>query len=187
MSDDSDPTAEREKRPRSEQAERSRAVRPNRGTLPTSFLSLLETHEEVRELFLLHQEALLSLDILLAVERLDECERRLQAHLQAEEELLFPIYRRAARVPGGSVELFVSEHRKMLRFLAQFRDELEALRQPVPNLARRILGLLDTEASFKHLAEHHDLREANILYPTLDRVTSEAECRELLDAISGPR
>jgi hypothetical protein len=28
--------------------------------------------------------------------------------------------------------------------------------------------------------EHHNLREANILYPALDRVTSEAERREIL-------
>jgi hemerythrin superfamily protein len=33
---------------------------------------------------------------------------------------------------------------------------------------------------FKHLVEHHDLREQNILYPTLDRLTTEAERRDLL-------
>jgi len=165
----------------------SRAVSPGPAPRPSSFLSLLDTHAAMKESFLLHQEALLSRDIPLALAKLIECERALQLHAQAEEELLFPIYLRSPPVRGGAVELFVSEHRKMLRFLAQFRDELDAFRQPVPNLARRILGLLDMEASFKHLVEHHDLREANILYPTLDRVTSEEECRELLDAISGPR
>jgi hypothetical protein len=28
---------------------------------------------------------------------------------------------------------------------------------------------------YKHLVEHHDRRERNILYPQLDRVTSEQE------------
>jgi len=37
-------------------------------------------------------------------------------------------------------------------------------------------------SSSKHLLTHHDQREANILYPALDRVTSAAERRALLAA-----
>jgi hypothetical protein len=37
-----------------------------------------------------------------------------------------------------------------------------------------------TESMFKHLVEHHDLREQNIQYPALDRVTTIAERQDLL-------
>jgi len=43
-----------------------------------------------------------------------------------------------------------------------------------------ILRLLDRQATFKNLMEHHDQRETNILYPALDRVTPETERREIL-------
>jgi hypothetical protein len=39
----------------------------------------------------------------------------------------------------------------MICFLAQFRPEQEAPHEPVPNVERRILRLLVTEAFFKHL------------------------------------
>lgn len=41
-------------------------------------------------------------------------------------------------------------------------------------------------AIFKHLAEHHDFREKNILYPWLDRITTEEERSSLLKQCRGP-
>lgn len=38
----------------------------------------------------------------------------------------------------------------------------------------------DEQTTFKHLLAHHDQREANILYPTLDHVTTEEEREALL-------
>jgi hypothetical protein len=46
-----------------------------------------------------------------------------------------------------------------------------------------VIKLFDEEATFKHVVEHHDLREQNILYPTLDRVTTEVERQELLNSL----
>jgi hypothetical protein len=104
--------------------------------------------------------------------------------VQAEEGVLFAICHHAAPVNGGAVGLFASPHRKTVRLLARFRPELEALHEPVPKVERRILRPLVTEAIFRDLMEHHDLREANTPYPTLDRVTSETKRRELLDAVA---
>ena len=44
--------------------------------------------------------------------------------------------------------------------------------------------MFDEQALFKHLMQHHDRREENILYPTLDKVTSEEERLELLSKCS---
>lgn len=145
-----------------------------------SFLLLVRVHEELNELFLAHQEALLEQDIARARERLQQYEHALLAHMLPEEEVLLPVYARAGAIPGGPQELFLGEHRKMREFLQRFQATLAELGSHPPDLRRRLIGLLDEQAMFKHLVEHHDLRERNILYPALDRVTTVEERRELL-------
>ena len=145
-----------------------------------SFLALLRVHERLNELFLRHQEALLEQDIARARERLAVYEQELLAHMRPEEDILLPVYARAGAIPGGPIELFLGEHRKMREFLERFRMALAELEAHPADRRRRILRLFDEQTMFKHLVEHHDLRERNILYPTLDRITTEAERRELL-------
>jgi hemerythrin-like domain-containing protein len=147
---------------------------------PSSFLSLLDIHERLKELFLAHQEALLKLEIELARERLRHFERELREHMRHEEEWLLPVYQRAGRIPGGAVEFFTGEHRKMLELLGRLQAALEQLASHSPDLSRQVIELFDAEAVFKQVVEHHDLREQNILYPALDRVTTEQERGELL-------
>ena len=43
-----------------------------------------------------------------------------------------------------------------------------------------MIRLFDEEAMFKTPCEHHDMRERNIFFPTLDRVTNEDERRGLI-------
>jgi iron-sulfur cluster repair protein YtfE (RIC family) len=174
-----------------------RAVVTSEAPAARTFLSLMKVHEELNELFYLHQEALLTFDILGAFKRLTEFEGELRKHMSFEEEALLPIYERAGRIPGGLVVFFTGEHRRMLEFLERFRATLERLVSRYSateqrsdtegsascddaSLKREIIQLFDQEALFKHLVEHHDLREQNILYPTLDRVTDDAEKREML-------
>jgi hemerythrin-like domain-containing protein len=145
-----------------------------------SFLSLLDVHERLAELFLLHQEALLMLDVDLALSRLEQFELELRSHMRVEEELLLPVYSRAGRIPGGPVEFYTGEHKRMLEFLSRFSEKLKQLKNKPVSLKREIIGLFDEEAMFKHLMQHHDMREQNILYPTLDKVTEEKERDELL-------
>jgi hypothetical protein len=45
---------------------------------------------------------------------------------------------------------------------------------------------MDRQAMYKHLVEHHDRREQNVLYPQLDRITSPEERAVLLEACPGP-
>jgi iron-sulfur cluster repair protein YtfE (RIC family) len=145
-----------------------------------SFAEILKIHDRLTELFLLHQESLLRLDLELAAERLSIYERELRAHMRAEEDLLIPVYERAGKIAGGPPEFFIGEHRRMLEFLARFAATLGELKGKSGDPARRVIRLFDEEAMFKSLCEHHDMRERNIFFPALDRVTGEAERRELI-------
>lgn len=152
-----------------------------------SFVSVLEVHKVLKELFLQHQEALLDLDLARARERLEEFERRLLQHIREEEELLLPVYGRAGTIPGGAPILFTGEHKRMQELLADFKQALSSLAKSPGDLKRGILWLLDRQATFKNLMEHHDQRETNIFYPALDRVTSEEERREILSRCGAGR
>jgi hemerythrin-like domain-containing protein len=145
-----------------------------------SFLELTHVHAGLDAIFRAHQEALVRMQIDVARERLAEFEAAIRVHIRVEEALLLPVYRRAGPIPGGAPELYLTEHRKMLEYLERFRETLSRLTPALPDLPREIIALLDHEALFKHLMEHHDLREHNLLYPTCDRVTGEEERRELL-------
>ncbi len=147
-----------------------------------SFSALLELHEGLAETFFRHQEALMLCDIDRAIEELKRHEANLFAHIQDEEELLLPIYQaRTGKIPGGPLELFTGEHKKMKMFIGEFYETLSSLGAAEPSgLRRSIIALFDRQFMYKHLSEHHDLREKNILYPWLDRITSDEERRRLL-------
>lgn len=146
-----------------------------------SFLKLLKVHEYLDELFLQHQEELLKLDLERALDVLKNYERELHLHMQLEEEVLLPIYERAGQIPGGPPVFFTGEHRRMREFVARFITALGAMEDDPANLRRRVIALFDEEAIFKSLCQHHDQRERNILYPALDRVSTETEMRELTE------
>ncbi len=152
-----------------------------------SFLELLSFHRQLDEEFLSHQEAVLSLDINRAIKTLKRYEAQLLTHMQDEEQLLIPIYQtRTGTIPGGGVELFLGEHKKMRVFITEFHEALRGMRaQPESRLKRSIIALMDRQTMYKSLVEHHGLREKNVLYPWLDRVASEEERALLLIQYQG--
>ncbi len=152
-----------------------------------SFLELLRLHKELNEMFFCHQEALLASDVNRAIEILKCYEAKLLSHMRDEEELLIPIYQaRAGKIPGGPVELFLGEHKKMRAFLAEFNEGLLRMRAEEGTLLRRsIIALMDRQCMYKCLVEHHDHREKNILYPWLDRITSDEERVVLIKQCQG--
>lgn len=146
----------------------------------SSFLSLRDDHKALNELFLVHQEALLAMDIPQAAARLAAYESCLRHHMEEEEQQLLPLYLKAGPRPGGPVEFFTGEHRKMLEFLTRFRDALDRLNSDTDVSGRKIIELFDQQAVYKHLVDHHDQREENILYPALDGATTAQQREELL-------
>jgi hemerythrin-like domain-containing protein len=149
---------------------------------PTDFAGLGALHRELEELFLQHQEALISLDLPRAREGLERYLELLRMHMAAEEELLLPELPRAGRIRGASLELFTGEHQRMRELLARCREGLHALRPEDPGVRRSVLLLLDTQGTYKHLEHHHSLREETFLFPALDQVLSAEERRALLAA-----
>jgi hemerythrin-like domain-containing protein len=152
-----------------------------------SFTLLLDVHATLKERFLQHQEALLDGDLTRALERLEEFERGLDRHIRDEEELLLPVYDRAGKIPGGPPVLFIGEHKRMTELLADFKQALTSLTRSPEDPKRGLLWLLDRQATFKNLMEHHHLRESNLFYPALDRVTSDAERQEILSRCGAAR
>lgn len=145
-----------------------------------------EAHEELEELFLRHQDALVSKGREEALRRLEFFETRLRLHLRLEEEHLLPALERGA-ADGAAVtftaEFYLLEHKKMLDLLAGVSAALVGL--PAGRVApRAVVEILDREWMFKNLMDHHVRREHSTLFPELlgmlDRDTTDsmlAHCR----------
>ena len=145
----------------------------------TSFSDLLELHQQLDELFLEHQRALMRLDLNRAASLLDDYETRLLAHIRDEEDLMIPLYRQRAAAPiGAAAEIFLGEHENLRRFLELFKEEIVRIKQS-EDIERGALFLMDSQHLFKRLLVHHDTREKKMLYPLLDEVTTESERQSL--------
>ena len=144
----------------------------------TSFNDLLELHQQLDELFVEHQRALMQLDLDRAGSLLDEYETSLLAHIRDEEELMIPLYQRAAAPIGGAAEIFLGEHEKLRQFLGLFKQEIAKIKES-DDVERGALFLIDSQHLFKRLLVHHDARERKMLYPLLDEVTTGAERERL--------
>lgn len=140
-----------------------------------SFSDLLDLHQQLDELFFEHQRALIRGDLDTALGRLVAYESELLEHIRDEEELLIPIYAAGAEAPlGGSVEIFLNEHRKIREYLVLFKAEFVKL-ATAEDLERAVIFLLDSQVIYKRLLVHHDARERKFLYPLLDEITTEQE------------
>lgn len=146
-----------------------------------TFSSLETEHEDLERLFESHQRALLARDIDAALATITMFENRLKWHIEYEDEVLLPIFKeKAGEVEGGTLPIFRAEHRKLRESAANLVRHTKAL-YTSPDMAGSILRLLDEEALFKGLFNHHALREQNLLFPRLDAVMSEAQRGKTLE------
>jgi hemerythrin-like domain-containing protein len=130
---------------------------------------LLSQHEQLEELFLTHQEALLERDLDRAVDQLKLYQELLREHIREEEQTLLPIYAALGPAPrGASADLIHSEHEKILSRLGQLDEILSQLIQREEFQPRDLIETFDRQSSFKHLMEHHDLRERQYFFPALE-------------------
>lgn len=149
----------------------------------TSFGDLLILHQQLDDLFLEHQRALLRLDLHRTSTSLETYEAKLLAHMRDEEQLMIPLYRERANAPvGGAAEIFLGEHDKLRQYFVLFKEELAKL-AAADDLERGVLFLLDSQHLFKRLLVHHDSRERKMLYPLLDQVTTEQERESLFTVL----
>ena len=145
---------------------------------------LLDLHNDLDAIFFAHQSALLHFEFDEALSLLEQYEAALLTHMRDEEEVLLPVYEeRAEIVKGGKTQFFLDEHYKMREFVKLLKEEIIKLKDELEPEAK-LIWILDRESFYKRLCGHHDKRETDILYPELDRVTTDAEKAELLNRVT---
>ncbi len=140
-----------------------------------NFSSLLSLHRELDEIFALHQELLVVGELPLAVRVFDEYVSLLELHMSHEEQWLLPLYVAEGPMPRFPAVLYTGQHRKMRSQLGSLGGRLARAQYTAPRDLVGIIRILDLEASYKHLAEHHDGAEAQGLFKALDAAMGDAE------------
>ena len=135
--------------------------------LPTLTARILAEHQEMDELFLQHQEALLEQDWAKAQARYDAFHALLLSHIELEDRVLLPLHQQLAKPQWRSL-VYTAEHDKVLE-IAQIMAERIAAPKPedASQRLRWIIKLLDDERSLKNLVEHHNEREEKGMLPEL--------------------
>jgi Hemerythrin HHE cation binding domain len=130
-----------------------------------------QQHLQLRELFALHQEALLQGQFDNAISWLEKFYVCQKAHMQIEENYLFPEFTKIDRSSKWDVSLYEKEHKKIMHLHKSVADDLNWLsEQELDDSQRRrnIIALLDKEKTLKGLNEHHEDREEEAMLKELD-------------------
>ena len=133
--------------------------------------TIQKQHNELREIFALHQEALIQANLENAMtwlEHFDVCQK---AHMQLEERYLFPEFEKIERTTKWDVSLYQKEHDKINHLYDNIAQDLKWLSEQKldeSQLRRNIIALLDKEKSLKGLNEHHEEREEEAMLKELD-------------------
>jgi len=137
---------------------------------------IAQCHQELDELFLLHQEAIL-LEKFDAATKLLSCFKDLHAlHRDFEDKQLIPKLDGFVNQRRWPASLYTSEHAKIQELLEETEKNLLSLgNSQLSNqgLRRAIIALLDKQKTFKGLCEHHQEREEKGILPELDKQTGE--------------
>ena len=144
----------------------------------TFFRQNLRAHKKLDKLFLVHQTALLDMDLRRAARGFSEYERELLRHMRLEEKKLIPIYTRGGEERDAPAVFFTGEHKRMREFLKRIGGRLRRLARS--RSRGQAVALFDLEAAYKALVHHHDLREKFALYPARDRSATPEEKKTLL-------
>lgn len=105
----------------------------------------------------------------------------LEAHLSAEERLLFPAFENATGMRQGPTQVMRMEHEQMRALLAQMNDALQA---------KDTDAFLGTSETLLILMQQHNMKEENILYPMCDQSLAgqlDTLCAELQQALDAAK
>jgi iron-sulfur cluster repair protein YtfE (RIC family) len=144
---------------------------------------MMGVHADLGEKFAVHRDYVVGLEFARALEALERFEEDLRSHMAVEEKHILPLYeRRVGHVLGGDPQFFYLEHENILRNIDSAKRELGRLAADPKAGRRQAHEFIDREGILRHLLEHHDLREKNVLYPKLDEALSPEERIALLEA-----
>jgi hypothetical protein len=136
-------------------------------------------HQELDELFLLHQEAVILAEFESAIELLGCFEELHQFHMDFENEQLIPALSELGDPGRWPASLYSSEHDKIQELLQKTAGRLLSLRDNGVSdkaMRRGIIALLDEQKTLKGVCEHHQEREEIGLLTELDKL-SDTEWR----------
>ncbi len=133
-----------------------------------------ECHRALDELFLQHQEAVLTGNFDEAGRLLDGFKEPHHLHMRFEDEVLIPKLAELGDRGRWRASLYTDEHAKIQQLLSKTEVELRYLGRAELSgsaLRREIIAFLDDEKTFKGLCEHHQQREETGILPELDEQT----------------
>jgi len=152
-----------------------------------SLLEMMHVHADLHELFAVHRDYVVGLEFGRALGALEHFEVELRRHMTLEERHILPLYeRRVGHVLGGDPQFFYLEHKNILRNIDSAKEELRRLEGDPKAGRRQAHEFIDKEGILRHLLEHHDQRERNVLYPKLDEALTPEERADLLKACGLP-
>ena len=153
---------------------------------PAQPSELLHEHTEFDDALAEHQRALVRGDLGAARDAFRRFALALSHHARMEDEVVFPIYAPiGASVVGGGLELLDAEHDKLGRMIAAMSSELDELVAPLS--PETLVAWIEREQVLKHLLQHHDQRERNLVYPALDAALDEGARAALWEAVEAWR
>jgi hypothetical protein len=133
-----------------------------------------QCHQELDELFLLHQEAVLLGSFDEAIQLLNCFKELHHLHMGFEDEKLIPKLDTLGTRGRWPASLYTDEHAKVQQLMGTTGDNLLLLskgQRSDNKLRRDIIAFLDKERTFKSLCEHHQEREEAGMLPELDKQT----------------
>ena len=100
----------------------------------------------------------------------------LERHIIWEEDVLFPVFERKTGIKdGGPTSVMRMEH-------IQIKDHLQKIQRKLR--AKKIQDPCGEEVALFNLLESHNQKEENILYPSIDKLTSEQEKEQIIKQMS---
>ena len=137
-------------------------------------------HREIREIFSLHQEALILGEFSQALVLFQSYVACHEFHKQFEDEFLFTEFSGLEEKGNWPVSVYEKEHEKITHWIKRLEQDINALVELELDQKQKrlnIIALIDREKSFKGLCEHHEEREEDAMLPALDKQTA-ADWRE---------
>ena len=124
--------------------------------------AITDWHAVIGELFDRHQEQVVLHQPDPAGITYGQFLAQLTAHIDLEEQLLFPLHESRQTVRWAT-DLYRKEHRKIETLAAAAGERLADIPPPGRAYARWAIALLDRQRTLKHVLEHHEQREEQAL------------------------
>lgn len=119
-------------------------------------------HQRLDKIFVNFQELKTS-EFEKAKDSFKEFMHGLQRHIIWEEDILFPIFEEKSKITsGGPTSVMRKEHREIKGYLEKIHDKIKI----------KDVNSFDEEKALLETLKVHNLKEENILYPAIDKLTN---------------